>query len=57
MKTIVTTALLALIAITPTTFAAEFTQGRQLTSADDFAVLAPRDRVATENRKIGRAHV
>lgn len=50
MKTIVTTALLALIAITPTTFAAEFTQGRQLTSADDFAVLAPRDRVATENR-------
>lgn len=50
MKTIVTTALLALIAITPTTFAAEFTQARQLTSADDFAVLAPRDRVATENR-------
>lgn len=50
MKTIVTTALLAFIAITPTTFAAEFTQGRQLTSAEDFAVLAPRDRVATENR-------
>jgi hypothetical protein len=50
MKTIVTTALLALMAITPTTFAAEFTQGRQLTTAEDFAVLAPRDRVATENR-------
>jgi hypothetical protein len=50
MKTIVTTALLALMAITPTTFAAEFTQARQLVSADDFAVLAPRDRVATENR-------
>ncbi|MCA1929540.1 M24 family metallopeptidase [Rheinheimera sp.] len=50
MKTIVTTALLALMTITPTTFAAEFTQARQLVSADDFAVLAPRDRVATENR-------
>lgn len=50
MKTIVTTALLAFIAITPTTFAAEFTQGRQFTSADDFAVLAPRERVDTENR-------
>lgn len=50
MKIIVTTALLALIAITQTTFAAEFTQGRQLTTAEDFAVLAPRDRVATENR-------
>ena len=50
MKTIITTALLALIATTPKTFAAEFTQGRQLTSAEDFAVLAPRDRVVTENR-------
>lgn len=50
MNRIVTTAVLALIAITQTSFATEFTQARQLTSADDFAVLAPRDRVATENR-------
>lgn len=49
MKTIVTAVLLTVIAITPT-FAAEFSQGRQLSSADDFAVLAPRDRVAIENR-------
>src|SRR3989338_3871120 len=50
ITTVITTALLALIAIPPTGFAAEFTQGRQLLSADHFAVLAPRDRVATENR-------
>lgn len=50
MKTMLSRVLLALMVITPTAFAAEFSQGRQLKSADDFAVLAPRDRIATENR-------
>ncbi|MDF3125914.1 M24 family metallopeptidase [Rheinheimera sp. 1928-s] len=49
MKTIITAAFLSLITVVPATWAAEFSQGRQLSSAADFAVLAPRDRVNTEN--------
>ncbi len=50
MKTLLTNALLALTAVTAPCAATEFSQGRQLSTADDFAVLAPRDRVAVENR-------
>lgn len=50
MKTIITAVLLSLITAVPDASAAQFSQGRQLSSAADFAVLAPRDRVDTENR-------
>jgi hypothetical protein len=41
---------LAALMTIPNAFAAEFSQGRQLQSANDFSVLTSRERVGIENR-------
>ncbi|WP_233078108.1 M24 family metallopeptidase [Rheinheimera soli] len=50
MKNNLTALMLAALMTIPNAFAAEFSQGRQLQSADDFAVLTSRERVGIENR-------
>ncbi|MBU1619273.1 MAG: M24 family metallopeptidase [Gammaproteobacteria bacterium] len=50
MKNKMTALALAALVTIPTAFATEFTQGRQLQSANDFSVLTSRERVGIENR-------
>lgn len=50
MKNTATALLFAALASIQAAGAAEFSQGRQLQSADDFSVLASRERVGVENR-------
>lgn len=50
MKNNLTALGLAALMTIPNAFAAEFSQGRQLQSANDFSVLTSRERVGIENR-------
>lgn len=50
MKKSIALAVLALLSAASGGVAADYSQGRQLQSADDYAVLAPRQRVEIENR-------
>jgi hypothetical protein len=50
MRTMITVALFSAFTLAPAGFAADFSQGRELKTADHYAVLSPRERVGIENR-------